>query len=84
MQINQLGERLANLKDEYRQMKTQFEQQIKFLEVNLFHFFNRLLKKGFTNASRKFILWSKLTYTFFYINRFLTQNWGYEKFFKRL
>ncbi len=56
MQINQLGERLANLEDEYRQMKTKFEQQIKFLEVNLFHFFNRLLKKGFTNASRKFIL----------------------------
>jgi hypothetical protein len=32
--MNQLGERLSNLKDEYRQMKIQFEQQIKSLEVN--------------------------------------------------
>jgi hypothetical protein len=34
MQMNQVGERLTNLNDEYRQMKTQFEQQIKSLEVN--------------------------------------------------
>lgn len=34
MQMNQLEERYSNLKDEYRQMKTQFEQQIKSLEVN--------------------------------------------------
>jgi len=32
--LNQLEERLTNLKDEYHQMKTQFEQQIKYLEVN--------------------------------------------------
>jgi hypothetical protein len=34
MQINQLGERVSILKDEYHQMKIQFEQQIKSLEVN--------------------------------------------------
>ena len=33
IQMNQLDERLKNLKDEYRQMKIQFEQQIQSLEV---------------------------------------------------
>ncbi|CAF3561740.1 unnamed protein product [Rotaria sordida] len=32
IQINQLGQRLTNLTDEYHQMKIQFEQQIKHLE----------------------------------------------------
>ncbi|CAF4251832.1 unnamed protein product, partial [Rotaria magnacalcarata] len=32
MQMNQLGQRLSDLKNEYQQMKTQFEQQIKILE----------------------------------------------------
>ncbi|CAF5085260.1 unnamed protein product, partial [Rotaria socialis] len=32
MQMNQLGQRLSELKNEYQQMKTQFEQQIKILE----------------------------------------------------
>lgn len=36
LQINQLGERLTDLNEEYRQMKIQFEQQIKQLEVKLF------------------------------------------------
>ncbi|CAF4553309.1 unnamed protein product [Rotaria socialis] len=35
MQMNQLGQRLSELKNEYQQMKTQFEQQIKILEVNV-------------------------------------------------
>ena len=35
MQIHQLGDRLTNLNEEYRQMKKDFEEQIRYLEVNL-------------------------------------------------
>jgi hypothetical protein len=34
MEINQLEERLSSLKEEYRLMKIQLQEQIKFLEVN--------------------------------------------------